>query len=173
MKKNPAKKLVFLALFAAATTVATMSVSFPIFSNKGYFNLGEVVIYTAALTFGPIVGGVSGALGAALADMFLGFLLPWAPITFVLKGIEGYIVGKLGYGKKTIGKIGAILLGGLAIMIGYPLAAGLLYGKAAVLPELLVDIVQVAVGGIVAVPLSKVLRKIFEEDLEYNGDDIK
>ncbi|AZR74555.1 hypothetical protein BBF96_14860 [Anoxybacter fermentans] len=166
MKNISAKKLVFMALFAAATTVATMLIKIP--SAKGYFNLGEIMIYTAALTFGPMVGGVAGGLGAALADLFSGYMLPWAPITFVVKGIEGYLVGKLGYGRNTGGKIVAILLGGLAILIGYPAASAILYGWPAALTELYIDIIQVVVGGVVAIPLSNALRKIFAEEMKDN-----
>lgn len=151
-----------MALFAAATTVATMILRIPF--GKGYFNLGEILIFAAALTFGPIVGGVAGGLGAALADMFSGFLLPWAPITFFLKGIEGYLAGKLGYGKSLKNQVFAILLGGLILIIGYPAATWVLYGWPAVLPELYMDIMQVIIGGIVAIPLSNTLKKIFEEE---------
>ncbi len=162
MKNISAKKLVFMALFAAATTVATIALRIPF--AHGYFNLGEIMIYTAALTFGPLVGGIAGGLGAAIADMYAGFLIPWAPITFLVKGLEGYLVGRLGAGRKTGGKVLAISIGGLAIMIGYPLASGFLYGWPAVLPELYMDMVQVVVGAIIAIPLSATLKKIFEEE---------
>ncbi len=162
MKQLSAKQLVLIALFAATVTVATMFSRIS-FSPNGYFNLGETLIYATAFTFGPLVGGIAGGLGAALADIFSGFLLPWAPITFVLKGIEGYVVGKLGSGKEIGGKITAAIIGGLVIIIGYPLASVIFYGWGAFLPELYVDLVQVSVGIIVAIPLSKILKNIAKE----------
>lgn len=162
MKNLSAKKLVFMALFAAATTVATYSFRIPF--AHGYFNLGEVMIYTAALTFGPLVGGFAGGLGAAIADIYAGYMIPWAPITFVVKGLEGYLVGRLGHGKKAAGRTLAVLIGGLAILIGYPVATGFLYGWPAALPELYMDLVQLVVGGAVAIPLSATLRGIFADE---------
>lgn len=162
MEQTSTKKLVYMALFAAATAVATYAIRIPF--AHGYFNLGEIMIYTAALAFGPMVGGVAGGLGAALADMYAGYLLPWAPITFIVKGLEGYLVGRFGNKRNLRGRILAIVIGGLVVIIGYPLASGLLYGWPAVLPEFYMDIVQVTVGGLVALPLSKTLQKIFEEE---------
>lgn len=157
MKQLSVKKLVMIALFAAATTVATMLLRIPF--ARGYFNLGEIMIFTTALLFGPMIGGIAGALGAALADLFAGFFLPWGPITFLLKGLEGYLVGRFGQNRQLGGKIIAVLVGGLVIIIGYPLTTALLYGWPAFLPELYMDLVQVSIGAIVAIPLSKMLEK--------------
>lgn len=162
MKTVSTKKLVYMALFAAATSVATYALRIPF--AHGYFNLGEIMIYTAALTLGPMVGGVAGGLGAALADLYAGYLLPWGPITLVVKGVEGYIVGKLGYNRGSGVQTVAVIIGGLAVIIGYPLASSFLFGWPAFLPELYMDIIQVTVGGAVAIPLSRTLRKIFEEE---------
>lgn len=162
MKGISTKRLVLTALFAAATTVATYIIRFPF--AHGFLNLGETIIYTAALTLGPVVGGVAGGLGAALADIFAGYMIPWAPITFVVKGIEGYLVGKFGYDRKVRGGMIAILIGGSAILIGYPVATGLLYDWPAALLELYMDIAQVVSGGIVAIPLSMTLRKILQDE---------
>lgn len=162
MKGISTKRLVLTALFAAATTVATYLIRFPF--AHGFLNLGEIMIYTAALTLGPLVGGVAGGIGAAIADIFAGYMIPWAPITFVVKGIEGYLVGKLGYGGNLRTGIIAILIGGLAILIGYPVATGLLYDWPAALLELYMDIAQVISGGIVALPLSMTLRKILQDE---------
>lgn len=161
MKNRSVRNLVFMALFAALTTVATISGKIPI--PNGYFNLGEIMIYTAALTLGPVVGGVAGALGGAIADIFGGYMIPWAPITFVLKGLEGYIVGKLGY-EKGMKRVLAIMIGGLVILIGYPLASGFIYGWPGIFTELYVDIAQVLSGGIIAIPLSKALRGILKNE---------
>ena len=82
------------ALFAALVTGATL-LSLPVPGFRLYFNLGEGVIYTVALLFGPRYGAAAGALGAALGDLVLGYPL-WAPFSFVIKGLEGATVGFLG-----------------------------------------------------------------------------
>ncbi|MCE4602833.1 MAG: ECF transporter S component [Desulfurococcales archaeon] len=78
---------VFTALVFAATLI---SVSTPI--TGGYFNLGESMVYTAALLGGPIVGGIAGGLGSSLADLYLGYS-QYAPGTLVIKGVEGLLAG--------------------------------------------------------------------------------
>jgi uncharacterized membrane protein len=94
---NPVAIVVKLALagvFAALVCVATLTFRVDVPATGGYFNVGETVIYVAALLFGPLVGGFSGGVGAAVADMFA--YAEFAPGTFVVKGLEGIIVGYLG-----------------------------------------------------------------------------
>lgn len=79
---------------AALVFVATAFFIVSIPTTQGYFNIGETVIYVTALLFGPIVGAFAGGIGAAAADVFLGFLA-FAPGTFVIKAFEGAIVGFL------------------------------------------------------------------------------
>jgi uncharacterized membrane protein len=81
---------VFAALVAAATSVLNISIP----STKGYFNLGDMMVYTAAVLTGPLVGGLAGGVGSALSDTLLGYYT-YAPGTLVIKGLEGLIVGYL------------------------------------------------------------------------------
>jgi len=53
------------------------------------------MVYTAALLFGPIVGGIAGGFGSMLADLILGYA-HYAPATLVIKASEGLLVGFLG-----------------------------------------------------------------------------
>ncbi|MCE4610047.1 MAG: ECF transporter S component, partial [Desulfurococcales archaeon] len=79
------------AVFAALVLAATMiSVYTPI--TEGYFNLGESMVYTAAILGGPYVGLIAGGIGSALADIILGYS-HYAPGTLVIKAIEGYLAG--------------------------------------------------------------------------------
>ncbi len=77
----------FTALVFAATLVA---VETPV--TQGYFNLGESMVYAAAVLGGPLVGALAGGVGSALADLYLGYG-HYAPGTLVIKGLEGLIVG--------------------------------------------------------------------------------
>jgi len=74
--------------------LATISLQVSIPATQGYFNLGETMVYTFALLFGPKVGLIAGGIGSALADLITGYL-PYAPATLVIKALEGYIVGYL------------------------------------------------------------------------------
>jgi len=143
------------SVFAAATTIGTMVVTIPV--GPGVFNVGEIVIYTAAFLFGGVVGGIAGGVGAAAADVILGFGM-WAPITFVVKGLEGFVVGQLA-GPTLRSKAIAVLLGAPFMIVGYFIAAWFLVGAPyAIGRELPMDVIQAAVGFAVAYPLSLALE---------------
>lgn len=68
------------------------SASIPV--TSGYFNIGEIMVYTSALLMGPYVGAFAGGVGSMISDLALGFPI-YAPGTLVIKGIEGFIAGYL------------------------------------------------------------------------------
>ncbi|MHA1596508.1 MAG: ECF transporter S component [Candidatus Asgardarchaeia archaeon] len=86
--------LVVSAYMTALVTIATMIFQVYIPATEGYFNLGEAAVYTVAGLFGPKIGALAGGLGSALADLITGYVI-YAPGTFVIKGVEGFVVGFL------------------------------------------------------------------------------
>ena len=90
MTKSKEIKLLFrvgiVAAFATLAFVGTMIIRIPIPVTGGYFNLGDTFVMTAALLYGPLVGGLVGAIGPAAADAigFPQFILA----TAVIKGID-------------------------------------------------------------------------------------
>ncbi len=159
---NPARLIAMQALMVAFVSVATfIAVPGP---SSSYFNLGEIAIYVVALTFGGKAGGVAGAFGSAITDVLLGYSI-WAPFTFVIKGLEGYVVGRIAGGETDLKKvILAILIGGHIMIIGYGLTKGFLISWAAVLPEIIIDYGQMSIGAIVAIPISRQLIKHFKSN---------
>ena len=117
VKQSPALtplKLTAAIIFAAMVCVVTLSFTLKVPVTNGYFNLGEIVIYVAALVFGPFVGAVAGGVGAAIADILV--MPSFAPGTLIIKGVEGAIVGFLGKKlttqiSKSTWRICTILLG--------------------------------------------------------------
>ncbi len=87
-------RLALAGVFAAVVFVATYSFVLNIPATGGYFNLGEIVIYVAALVFGSFVGAVAGGVGAAISDALVA--PQFAPGTLVIKALEGAVVGYLG-----------------------------------------------------------------------------
>jgi uncharacterized membrane protein len=85
-------KVAITGVLTALETVATMMLAITIPASNGYFNVGEALIYFTAICFGPVIGAFVGGVGAALADILLGYTV-FAPGTFVIKGSEGYLVG--------------------------------------------------------------------------------
>jgi len=88
-------QLALSAVMAALVFVATMVIRITIPATGGYFNVGDSMIYVAALLFGPFVGGLAGGIGASLVDV-LGYPI-FAPGTFIIKLVEGVVVGYVGY----------------------------------------------------------------------------
>lgn len=148
------KKIAFLGLFMALLVIATTIFRFPVPTFNLYFNLGEGVIYLVALIFGGPAGAIVGGVGSGLSDILGGYPV-WAPITLLIKGIEGYIVGMLA---KKMKPYMAVATGAVFMMLGYATAAGLLYGTGAVPVELAGDFVQVFAGGIIALLLHNRLK---------------
>ena len=82
------------AVFTALVCVATFAFTIYVPQTRGFFNIGETMVYITALLFGPIVGGIAGGFGSMLADLILGYP-HYALATLVIKACEGLIVGFL------------------------------------------------------------------------------
>ena len=85
------KLLVYLALLTALCTVATMAIPIPT-PTGGYLNAGDIVVVLSALLAGPIYGGITAALGSAMADLFAGYVI-YAPGTLLAKGLSAMLIG--------------------------------------------------------------------------------
>jgi len=117
------RNLSIMALFTAVVLIVTMSFSMYVPATRGFFNIGDSMVFLAALLFGPIIGAFAGGVGSALADLWLGYPY-YAPATLVIKGFEGFIVGWLSTKKPKISqenwRISTIILGVvLAGLLGY------------------------------------------------------
>ena len=128
---SAAFKIATAAIFAALVAAATLLFWIPIPATSGYFNLGETLIYVAALLFGPLVGVIAGA-GATIADVLVA--VQYAPGTFTIKAIEGFLVGflykKISRKTKsiTLSASIAIVIGGFEMVLGYFLYETLVLG---------------------------------------------
>lgn len=153
MNRNVAKRVALGAVLAATVSVATM-LHVPLPGLRIYFNLGEGVIFTIAILLGGRYGGICGGIGAALADILLGYPL-WAPLTLVIKGAEGYTVGRLA----PKGRIMAMAAGAAIMIAGYTTSAGILYGWKVAPVEFMTDIVQTGLGAAFALLFVPILQK--------------
>jgi len=93
-------------------------------ATGGYFNLGEAAIYAIAFTtWSPLIAGIAGGVGPAIADVVLGYSY-FAPATLVIKFSEGFLVASLvRKWRKRVGSwvrlVGASLALVLAAVIGF------------------------------------------------------
>ena len=114
------RKTGVVAALIALTTLGTLLIRIPIPITNGYFNIGDVFVILAALWLGPRAGFLVGAIGPTIADAigFPQFILA----TFIIKGLEGLVVGLIGGGMKNYTfkrRALAATVGGLIIVIGY------------------------------------------------------
>jgi uncharacterized membrane protein len=154
------RQIATIGVMGALATIATMIFTFPIPATSGYFNLGDAIVMTTALTFGPIVGAIAGGLGSGLAD-FLGGWYNWIIFTTIIKVVEGYVAGKLAgdIENRTLQQtIIAWIAGGAVMVIGYFIVQVFMYGIPAAMIEAPFNMVQMIVAGIVGVPVSTALK---------------
>ena len=147
-------------VMAALVCVATLLIRIPN-PMGGYFNVGDVMIFVSALTFGSIVGGVAGGLGSSLADLigFPGFAIP----TLVIKGLEGFLAGLVTNKKSIFRDILAVIVAGVEMIAGYFVVESYLWGVGGALLEIPGNIGQIAIGGIVGIPIALILRRRLPE----------
>ena len=160
--------LVHLSLMTVMTTlvaVGTLTIHIPN-PMGGYFNVGDVMIFVAALTFDPIVGGFAGGVGSAIADLigFPVFVIP----TLIIKGLEGTIAGLISNRKSAVKDILAVAIGGIEMVVGYFLveAYPLQWGLGGALAEVPGNIAQIVIGGLVGIPVAYLVRRRLPEVLK-------
>lgn len=144
------------AIMSALVCVGTLMVRIPN-PMGGYFNLGDVIIFISALTFGPAIGGIAGGFGSSLADIigFPVFVIP----TLCIKGIEGFLAGLVTNRKSLHRDILAVVLAGAEMIVGYFLVEVYLWGIGDALLEVPGNVAQIVVGGIIGIPLAIILRR--------------
>lgn len=168
------KQLVLVGVTAAFATLAflgTTVIRIPLPASGGYFNLGDTFVMAAALLYGPLVGGLVGAIGPAMADAvgFPQFILA----TAVVKGIEGTLMGLLA-GKRPRPLRVMIALGvGVVVLVGgyyvfeasiYPFLARRIpfFGvtdAAAALAEIVPNLLQGGISAVIAFGIWKILAR--------------
>lgn len=156
MEQDNVKKVVYGAFMMALVTIGTMVIQIPTPATKGYINVGDSFIFLSSALFGPAIGFITGGIGSALADLLSGYAY-WAPWTFIIKGIEGLIVGVMykNYIKEYF-KIAFLIIGALWMTLGYYMAGGIMYG----FKVSLVDVPNNLVQGFASVAIGYILIRL-------------
>ena len=168
MRFKPDKRKVTLivaqaGVMAALVAVATFFPQIPIPATKGYLNFGDIMIFITALTFGPIVGGFAGGVGSAISDIAGGYAY-FSPFTLIIKGAEGLIAGLISNRLSRKRDITAVVIAGAEMVSGYFLAEFFALSEGwAALSEVPFNILQIAAGAIVGIPIAIILRRRIPE----------
>lgn len=159
--------LILTSMLIALVFVATLllNIKLPITANGGLVHLGTAMLFIVSILFGPKKGAAAGAVGMGLFDLVSGWTL-WAPFTFLIRGLQGYIVGKVAWSRGHNGNsFGFNLLGTIIstpfMIAGYYLCEAILF-RSWIIPLASIpgDIVQIVIGIAVAIPACVVLKKI-------------
>ena len=164
--------IVQISLMAAITFIATQVIHVPTF--MGVLHLGDSMIFLSAILFGRKKSAVASAVGMCLFDLINGYIL-WAPFTFVIKGVMGYIAGTIAYRKDYNGNsfknnifafvvagiwmIAAYYLGGAIILTFISKEFALKQAFIVALKDIPTNILQVVGGIVLALPLISALKR--------------
>ena len=163
-KQKAVIQLSLMAVMSATVTVGTLVIRIPN-PMGGYFNVGDVMIFVAALTFNPLVAGVAGGLGSAIADMLMGYVVFAIP-TFVIKGLEGLLASRITNKKSIYRDVLAVIVAGIAMIVGYFIVEVFMWGIGGAIAEVPANIAQIFLGGVVGVPIAVILRRRLPEILK-------
>ena len=161
MKTNT-QKIVMAAMLAALCCVATMIIKVPS-PLKGYINLGDCVVLLSGWLLPPVYGFAAAGIGSALADVFSGYVI-YAPATFIIKGIMAtvaYLCFKSMH--KKLGNMPSRIIGGilaeLAMILGYFVFEGFMYGFMASAVNIPANGVQGIAGIVIGIILIRFFKK--------------
>lgn len=162
MKDNTTKKLIFAALLAALTCVATMIIKIPT-PLGGYIHCGDAIVVLAGFLLGPVWGALAAGLGSGLSDLISGYPL-YAPGTFIIKAVVALIAGWLIGGKFIKNEFAKALVagivGGIVMVGGYMLYEAVFMGfGVAAAANIPMNAIQGAFGAIAGAALYIALSK--------------
>jgi len=160
----------FLTITALGTALvyvftAFINIRLPIAAAGGLIHLGNVPLFIFAILFGKKTGAIAGGVGMGLFDLLSGWTL-WAPFTFVIVGLMGFVVGWITEKKKGYGWYVVALLAACVIkIVGDYIAEIILYGNfIAPISSVPGNVVQIAVAAVVVLiviePIEIAVKKI-------------
>lgn len=164
------RDLVESALLIALVYIATrfINIRLPLASTGGLVHLGNTMLFISAIVFGKKKGAISGAFGMGLFDLLSEWAI-WAPFTFVVRGVMGYIIGRIAWsgdkkGNSVITNVIAIVISGVWMIFGYYITEMILYGNhAKAILSIPGNITQIVIGLIIGVPVAMILKKYIKK----------
>lgn len=155
-----ARVIAIIGVMIAVVFVATYFVKVPQPSG-GYLNLSDIAIFFVSFIFGPIVGGIAGAVGPSISDA-IGYA-SYVPGTFVIHGLEGVVAGLIAW-RGDIRRMVIATIAGCAVMIGgYFIYEWLILrvGIGIAGTDVIGNIWQGLAGAVVAIPLTIAVRNAY------------
>lgn len=161
--------IALLSIMTALTAVATLIFTIPIPQTEGYFNLGDSMVMLSGFLLGPLGGFIAGGFGSGLADLVVA---PYFfPITLVVKGLEGALVGY--FSQKvaastfiTLWDLIGLFFGALAMLLGYFSLEIIILSipwQLAFIEMIPSNLIQVTGGAIVTIVVGPIVRRYLRD----------
>ncbi|MGG5461634.1 ECF transporter S component [Clostridium sp. B9] len=166
--KDSFQKTVFTALMIAIIFISGNLIKIP--TVGGFVHLGDCMVLLAAALLGKKRGAIASGVGMALVDLYGGYII-WAPFTFIIKALMAYIAGYVLEVNHRKSYLVAFLAAGVFMVVGYFFAGAIIAflftgssntfigALAYSAKDIVGNILQVGVGIVIALPLSRVLYK--------------
>ena len=172
-KSLSTKDMIMVGLMTALVFVAGSIIKIPTFGG-GFVHIGDCMIFVSAVMLGAKKGAFASGVGMFLVDVFAGYMI-WAPFTLVIKAVMAFLAGTVI--EKSVEKnlkvyLIAFLLAGAFMIVGYfivgiimgllftegidTIVAGMVYAS----HDILLNVAQIAVGVVIALPLSGTVLRI-------------
>ncbi len=168
------RDIALTAVMIALVAVVTRFLVVPV--GQGFFNFADAAVYFVAFSFGPVIGFLAGGIGAALADLSLGYAA-FAPLTLLAHGLQGLVAGwlathsRLGKNPTTrmiIGWVGGTVVMAGLYFLGEYFGAGLGWGgPVQAVTEAPFNLLQNVGGAVVAIPLALLVRRAYPPLARY------
>lgn len=167
---NQREKIQFIAITGMAIALtyvftAFVNVRLPIAANGGLIHLGNVPLFLVAMLFGKKTGMLAGGVGMGLFDLLSGWTA-WAPFTFIIVGIMGYVVGAVSEKhSEYLWKIISLVLALIIKIVGYYIAEIIIYGNwIAPMASVPGNVIQITVAAVVVLivvrPIEIAVKKV-------------
>jgi len=158
------QRVAYGAVMAALIYLGT-SIAVPMPRPLGVWHFGDIVTFIVCILFGPVVGGLSSAIGPTLFDvwnpLYGSQYIYYAPATLVIRGCMGVLLGSiraLGGRNSRMWEAAAMAIAVAEKNLGYFLYDLSLFGMGVALLDLTFFPVD-ALFIIVTVPLIYAIRK--------------
>ena len=156
---NKTKRLALAGQLCGATLLLTL-LSIPLPSGYGYVNLGDAGVYLCALLLPGGLGALAAGVGAALADLILGWAV-YAPVTLLIKGLTALLAGLALRRAKKAG-LPLSLLCCLLVPLGYFLYETILLTAPVAAVNVLPNALQAAIGAALGTLVGRHLQALIK-----------
>ena len=168
-KRKIIKNISLIAIFIALTFIGTYFLKVPYAGGAGFFNLSDAFILFSTIYCGPVVGLISGTIGAMLGDLASGYI-NFIVFTFFAKALESIVSYLLFYflRKTKYLKYISFIFGALMMVITYLISYLILFDITYCYMNVIFDLVQGIVNVIIGIALLLIMQSVPLDHYDIN-----